>query len=55
MGRSREGWFSLISNSDGKSRASTMSDLAVFAILPLILLGGLLAVLIATGVLDLKP
>lgn len=32
-----------------------MAKLAIFAILPLILLGALLAVLIATGVLDLKP
>ena len=32
-----------------------MSDLAIFAILPMALLGGLLAGLVASGVLSLKP
>jgi hypothetical protein len=32
-----------------------MGNLVIFAILPLILLGGLLARLVASGVLTLKP
>ena len=38
-----------------KTGTSALSNLAIFAILPLVLLGGLLAGLIASGVLTLKP
>ena len=37
------------------STGGRLVDLAIFAILPLVLLGGLLGGLIATGVLSLKP
>ena len=36
-------------------RFGPIANLAIFAFLPLVLLGGLLAALIATGVLSLKP
>jgi hypothetical protein len=38
-----------------RTGTSAISNLAIFAILPLVLLGGLLAGLIASGVLSLKP
>lgn len=38
-----------------KTGTSALSNLAIFAILPLVLLGGLLAGLIASDVLTLKP
>ena len=44
-----------MANSNPTPKVSTMSDLAIFAILPMVLLGGLLAGLIASGVLSLKP
>jgi len=44
-----------MANSNPTPKVSTMSDLAIFAILPLALLGGLLAGLVASRVLSLKP
>ena len=44
-----------MANSNPTPKVSTMSDLAIFAILPMVLLGGLLAGLVAPGVLSLKP
>ena len=44
-----------MANANPRPKVSTMSDLAIFAILPMALLGGLLAGLVALGVLSLKP
>jgi len=43
-----------MANSNPRPKVSTMSDLAIFAILPMVLLGGSLAGLVASGVLSLK-
>ena len=44
-----------MANSNATPKVSTMSYLAIFAILPMALLGGLLAGLVASRVLSLKP
>ena len=44
-----------MANANATPKVSTMSDLAIFAILPMALLGGLLAGLVASRVLSLKP
>jgi len=43
-----------MANANATPKVSTMSDLAIFAILPMALLGGLLAGLVASRVLSLK-
>ena len=43
-----------MANAHATPKVSTMSDLAIFAILPMALLGGLLAGLVASRVLSLK-
>jgi len=44
-----------MANANATPKVSTMSYLAIFAILPMALLGGLLAGLVASRVLSLKP
>ena len=44
-----------MANFNATPKVSTMSYLAIFAILPMALLGGLLAGLVASRVLSLKP
>ena len=43
-----------MANSNPRPKVSTMLDLAIFTTLPMILLGGLLAGLVASGVLSLE-
>ena len=44
-----------MANSNPRPKVSTKLDLVIFAILPMVFLGGLLAGLVASGVLSLKP